>query len=360
MMVYIFLAFAMIAFISMIINSRYSIEAFLEVARYFTLVGLFLISYKYISSEARIRRILLTIMFISIVGAAYSYWAVFTMGITGFILAGLTALRGFSELVINPNTIAMMIGNSLPLLLAYLMLGKNKKYNLIAILLFIFLAGIWLLWNSRSTYVFFFVAFLVLLAYHPKRLKYFSILITAMACIVLIVYISPALQGFLRLESGLSYRDQLWGAAIDIFKRNPAFGAGPTSYGEMKFGLMEPGMARSAMGTIVSGAAAHNLLVTKAAELGIGAVLIILTFWSLVIYYFFRNIKIMKGTKFYFLYIGCFASFMGLIVRSFFELGGFFGIGRLSDNLVPMLIVAIIIKLPVMQSKLQDYNYSHD
>ena len=269
------LIFAIIAFISLFINGSYTGTSIAEVVRYFLLCPLFLMIFYIVASEKMLNKLIATIYFISIVTAIYSYMLVMQLGIRGFLIFGVTAFHGARSELGNANSLALSIGYTLPLLFAYVLFKKNAriKYHVYICLSGLFL--IWLLCNSRSSYVYLFCATLFLIAFHRNRIKYFTAILVLLLGFVLLLNFMPLIQDFLRLESGLSLRDMLWKTSIRIIKEHFFWGAGPYSFEGLKFYYMGPSEARSIIGSSVGGNV-HNLYLTKAAELGVFALLVLL------------------------------------------------------------------------------------
>ena len=59
----------------------------------------------------------------------------------------------------------------------------------------------------------------------------------------------------------------------------------------------------------------------------------------------------MKDSEYYYLYLASGAIIIGLIFRAFFESGGIIGVGRLSGNIIPLIMVVLIFKLPYLRKK---------
>lgn len=342
-----FLLLGFIAFLSMIVNARFTSRGILETIRYFSLCPLFLILYFFMKDKIMISKMLATVMFISIFFAFYSYWIVYNMGLKGFLIYGITSLHGVHTELGNANSLAMIIGYSLPVLLSYMMFGKNKMKKPYVFLGVLFLIIIWFLCNSRSSYVYLFFSIILLISFHKKRLRYFALILLSIILGAVFLSSLPILQDILRLESGLSLREELWKTAVEMIKDNPILGTGPGSYGEAKYYYMVPSKARNILG-VTLGLSPHNLILAKASDLGIGAVVIILAFWFYVLYFLIKHEKDMRNSDYYYLYLASGAIFIGLIFRSIFEIGNMIGNARLNENILTLFFVALIFRLPTL------------
>ena len=171
---------------------------------------------------------------------------------------------------------------------------------------------------------------------------------------VALFMLSPIAKQLMRLEMGLSLRDALWKAAWKMLIRSPIWGNGPLSFDQYKFYDVEPGLAKDIASTAFGGAA-HNLLLTKAAELGIFGVLIIIAIWVYIVYVFIKNIKMLRNMSYGYIYIAAGAIYIGLISRSFFEIGNMIGNGRINENIFPLFITALIVEMPNWTNKCQHW-----
>jgi O-antigen ligase len=345
-----FLLFALIANISMIYNETYNFDATLETIRYYSLIPLFIILFDYIKTKITVIKMLHIIVGISFFTALYSYYLAATLGVKAFVFSGISVLHGLQAGLGNANSLAFLIGLAIPILLSYVLYVKNQRNKGITITILSFMFAIWFLCNSRSSYIFMVFAFLVIILFHKKRIVYLlrtSIILTGS---VVVIFLSPVLKQLMRLESGLSNRDALWKAAIKMFHNNPLWGNGPLSFNTSVFYEVDPGFAKEISAHIFGGAA-HNLILTKAAETGIFGVLAIILLWGYVLWLFIKNRNLMKHSELQYLYIASGAIFIGIIFRSIFEIGYMIGNGRLNENILPMIIITFIIKLPALNDR---------
>lgn len=155
-----------------------------------------------------------------------------------------------------------------------------------------------------------------------------------------IIFNVPFLFDILRVEGGLSHRDQLWKAAIRMILEKPLIGFGPNSFGTYSHSHMDPSAARDLFGN--ADITAHNILLWRGAELGLFAPIIILGFWIKIVACFLKNEKMMRGTNFYWLYLSYGAIFISLAIKFTFEGAGF---------IFTLLVSAIILKLPRLQDE---------
>jgi len=330
-----------LAFVSLIVNSRFTGSSFFEAARVFSFVPLFLIIYYFLQSKIIIKNIVVTLFIVSLIIAIYSYLLLFSIGFKIFLMQGISFFRISGFGLGNANAVASAIGFSIPLMISYIMFAhKNKMQKHSELLCFLLIMIIWILWNSRSSYLYVFFSLLFLIGFHKKRLKYYFLILLAVIIGLILVLNLPVFQEILRLERGLSHRDQLWQAAINIIRENPFWGTGPDSFWRVNYYYMDPSFAKYAI-ALKTTLTAHNLILWRTAELGIGAAFIILAYWIFVMYKFYKKVNIMKKTNYYYIYLGCGATFFGLIIKSLFESAG---------NVIPLFFVAIILKLPKLVS----------
>jgi len=337
--------FATIALISSVLNARFNDRALMEVIRYCSLVFLFLIFSYFINSTRMVKKVLLFILTFSFFVACYSYLLLLKMGLKGFLVFGISSFHGVYSFFGNANSLAMNISYAMPVVLAYVMFNKDKRKKIRAAVLFLFLFAVWFLCNSRSSYVYLFFSVLFLVLFHKYRRKYLALVLTIIIVGWLSVSQVQIVRDLLRLEAGLSLRDQLWKTAVEMIKARPLIGLGPGSYDEMKFYFMVPSIARDLAGTTVGGAA-HNLYLTKTAELGIFATLTLIALLIFTFRTFVKMERMMRLNPYYFLYLGSGAVIFGLVFRSFFEIGNLIGSARINENILTLAFLALIFKLP--------------
>jgi len=131
------------------------------------------------------------------------------------------------------------------------------------------------------------------------------------------------LEILLRFEHGLSHRDILWKAAWEMFSENPIFGAGPWTYRHYMFSLSRVIPGSWSADVIFGVTSAHNLYLTKAAEMGIGGIITSLGIYLIFTHRLFVALKTtidpyLRGILFT---IG--AILAGSFARSMFEVSGF-------------------------------------
>jgi len=204
---------------------------------------------------------------------------------------------------------------------------------------------VWLLWNARASYISVFVSTLIIFGFHKNRFKlYLLVFLVSIVAFIMVIRI-PLFQELLRLEAGLSHRDFLWEAALNIIKQNPFFGLGPDSYMDSKFFYMSSSLGKNTLG--LSNVTAHNLFLFRCAELGIGAGVILIAYWFTITYYFFKHEPMVRNSDLYYIYLGCGVTYIGLIFKLFFESSG---------NIVPLIFVAVVFRISQLVKSQQEMN----
>jgi O-antigen ligase len=194
--------------------------------------------------------------------------------------------------------------------------------------------------NSRGSYLFTFAAFLALAMFHNRRNRFLLTIagLFIAAYVVFATNVFPIFKILLRLENALTYREDLWDAAFRMIAESPVFGKGPDYFARFKYLYMDPGFGRFMIGAM-SGLTPHNVLLYRAVDLGIPAVLVQLFLWIFPIMIFIKNSKFVKHSKYYYLYLACGAIWIGIIVRSMFDTG---------NNVVGMFALIIFLRMPKM------------
>jgi O-antigen ligase len=331
-----YLILALNATMSIIYNSNISFFAIGEIAKY-ALSGIFImLCFHLINNPQNIEKLFTTVLVMAILVATYGYYLVYKIGITAFIVVGSFVMHGVSGGMSNPGTLALVVLYPLPILISYLIFGGDSHKKRIYIFILIYLFPVWILWNSRGNYLFFLASFIMLLAFHKKKFKYYSIIISLSILAIISINLIPLLRQFLRLESGLTYRGDLWVSAFRMFAESPIFGKGPGYYSQFKYSYMDPGIGRNMVG-MMSNSTPHNVLLLRAVDLGFGGVLAQVVIWIISLIALIRNSKYIKNSRYYYLYLGFGALVFGNMAYSMIDVGG---------SMIVLIVLAAMFKLP--------------
>jgi O-antigen ligase len=221
-------------------------------------------------------------------------------------------------------------------LMAYLLYGNRRKMKRIYFCLFCSILAIWLLLNSRTDYLSIFVVVLVLIMFHRYRWRYISIIASFLFLGIIAIHTIPLLKAALRLERGMTFREDLWQAAYRMILESPILGKGPGFYDRFKFMYMDPGIGRIAAGTLQN-TTAHNTILMRAVDLGIGAAILQILFFAIPIFVFLKSVNEYKNSEHYHLYIALGLILIELELRSFFDTSG---------GVFVLIVSAIILKMP--------------
>jgi O-antigen ligase len=339
-LVAIYIIFAINGIISTANNWTFGPYAIIEITKYVLYGSAMAITYHFISDLRDVRKLLTVLLITSVIIATYSYQIAFAVGIKTFLIQGITVMHSLTGAMSNPGLAAGVVTDSIPISLAYLMFGKDKRKYYLFLGLSIYFIVIWILWNSRSNYIFLFSAFLTLLLFHEKGKRYFFAIVScAIAAFAIIESgLIPILSDLLRLEKGLTYRGDLWEAAMRMIVESPILGKGLGYYDKFKFMYMDPGPGRAFIGTWHN-LSPHNVLIERAVEMGIGASLLQLIIWVFPVVVMVKNSRAMRHSKYFYMYAACGAIWVGIIFRSSFAIGG---------NLFGLFLLPIIFKMPML------------
>jgi O-antigen ligase len=318
------------------LNSMFGSAAAKEIMTPLVYGALLLISYHFVDGMPVVRKIMWTFLAIGIAVATYYGYLAITIGPKAFITYGVTFMHAISGVLSNPGTPAAVITDSIPFLLAYVLYGTNKGKRRLCIAVSIYFLVIWIMSNSRANYVFLFFAFITLLVFHNKRRKYLAIVATGLIAIFVLVSSVPFLQFILRIEKGMSYREGMWVAAYRMIAESPILGKGYGFFYQFKYSYMDPGIARMMVGTapIIS---VHNVLLMRGIDLGIGAVLLQIVYWTLPIVIFARKARFVRNSEYYYIYLAIGAILVGMIARAFFDTG---------TNMPNPILLAAVLRMP--------------
>ena len=330
--------FAFNTLISAFYNSALDQVAFMEIMRYLLYAGLISISYNFISDIGSIYKIIWTALAGSIAFSLAGYKIALSAGSHTFDLYGAAFLHASRIGLANANTIATVIANPLPILISYFMYGSKKSYKFLYLGIFSFLFLVWIVWNSRASYIYLFSAIFTLIMFNKNRWKYLSIIV-AVAILIIVLTLAravPILTDFLRLEMGLSHREVLWSAGLRMIAESPLLGKGPTFFDQNKYYYMDPNHGRLVSGTW-TGISPHNVLIMRGVDMGILAIIAQIFYWIVPLVFFVKNAKKMAGSAYYYLYLATGAIWIGIIFRSQFDTGA---------SIFSMIMLAAMFRLP--------------
>jgi O-antigen ligase len=346
--IFLYVLLGVLSCLSSYYNSSFDMFNSLELMRFISYGLLIAVCFHFTRDIKTIRNLFILATLASIYIAIYSYAIVFNAGVIKFISLGGIYLHSYGIGQSNANTIAMAIANSMPVLIAYILLCKNesRKYTTIAILILLFF--VWLAWNSRGSYLFVFFAIITIILFHKNKWKFISVLLSVatVALVLVVTNIFPLIAVYLRLEKGLTGRGDLWTAAIRMFCESPILGKGPGYYSPHKYNYMDPGLGRMIAGKLEN-ITPHNLILARAVDMGIFAVMVQLAIWVIPIVYFIKNAKIVRDCEYYYLYIACGAIWVGIIFRSIVDTGA---------NIIGILALVAIYKIPELAIKDKNQN----
>jgi len=336
----IYFFFALNIIISVLYNSTLNMYSISESVRYASYACMLFVLYYFMNKMKIITNLVLTALVVSVAIAVYSCYLAFDIGAKNLLQFAGVAMHGIRIGFTNANTIATVIANSIPIVMAYCMFGVERKWKLLSLVLLIFLILVWLPLNSRSSYLFIFGAVLTLVLFHNRRRLYLSIIIGVIlgGYILVISDIFPLLKIFLRLEKGLTYRGDLWTAAIRMFAESPILGKGPEYFDRFKFYYMDPGFGRYTSGYNF-GLSPHNVLLMRAVDMGIFAIVAQIFLWIIPIVIFVKDAKIVRHSRFYFLYLASGATLVGMVLRSITEVG---------NNVFSIIALVMLLRIPLL------------
>ncbi len=329
--------FSLNTFISSLYNSSLNQTAFMEIMRFLLYAAIIGMAYYFTTDIKAVYKIIWTAMAGSVLLALIGYKLILAAGSTTFDLYGAAFLHAASLGTANANTIATIIANPMPVLIAYLIYGEKRSYKFILSILFGLLFLVWMIWNSRASYIYLFTAILALVAFHKNRLRYLLIIsaITILVIVLALTEAVPILTDFLRLGMGLSHREDLWLAGLRMIAESPLLGKGPSYFDQSKYYYMDPGHGRLVAGPW-TGISPHNVLIMRGVDMGIPAIFAQLLYWIFPLVFLARHAKNIKNTNYYYLYLAAMAVWIGIIGRSQFDTGA---------NIFSMLMLAASVRL---------------
>lgn len=155
---------------------------------------------------------------------------------------------------------------------------------------------------------------------------------------------------FLRLERGLTHRDELWNLSMDMISHNFWFGVGPGSWGKEMFNYIPvmldsyPGQMFIDLYYLTEGFNnSHNFYLVFFSDMGIIGLFTAILFP--IVYFVISSRAIKKTNKKrveYYIVIGSIAVGVGMFIRGFIEGINLITMGRISVDIPLWLVIAII------------------
>ena len=330
------LLFALVGVLSTALNSMFGPVAVAEIGKIAIYIILILISYHLIDDISIVRKLMWTFIWIGIVLVTYYYYLAITLGPKAILVYGFTFLHSMSGVLGNPGAPAAVIADFIPFLIAFILFGANGNKKKVFFIAFLYVIIIWAMSNSRANYIFLYFACLTLLAFHRRRKKYLTVFILLSISAFLIITSIPLFQFILRLDKGMTYREDFWKAAFRMIAESPLSGKGYGFFYKFKYSYMDPGVGRAMLGTSPD-VSVHNMLLMRGIDLGICGILIQLLYWIFPIVIFVKNEKGIRQSEYYYLYMAIAAILVGMIARGFFDTG---------TNMPSPILLAALLKFP--------------
>lgn len=261
------------------------------------------------------------------------------MRLTGFFYTG-------------PNALGLHLSLAIPMVLSFCLFSKGKKKIYLYLILTLLLSALFFSF-SRSSWLSVLISSSIILSFHKSGRRIFLFLL----CLFLISMFSLRSRSFLytllRLERRLTFRSLLWNSAINMIKHEPLFGFGPGSFKHLVFPFSHRLISEYPIiewGGII-GADAHNLFLTKGAEMGIPGIVLVTFLFAISLRLFLKMLKIkLIGSQKAIIY-GAAAAIVATLVRSFFEGMGMLSRGGLGYDLLFWLYLIFLIKAPTFNKE---------
>lgn len=317
---------------------------------------IFYVFYDWMKSSKEIELAIDSMIAMGIIASLPVLFQVFSYGL-GNVFRFQAPVR-FAGLYTGVNALAMHLSFILPIGLSRFIRRdsvRRKWFDLLGITLI----SIALFFTfSRSAWLLAVVSTGIILVYF-KKTKLF-IFIAVLFVLILSLYSAEIIQiieFLVRIEHGVSQREILWKGAISIIETHPISGVGP---GAFKYFIAEHAPAVPwrwpvlRFGGIV-GADAHNLFLTKGAELGIVGIALILYFFVYYFRIYWKAKKNLKTKEMEYVLIAALATVIGALARSFFEGKGVIS-GGVGWDLFFWLLIAFTLRVELWTARGRKYH----
>lgn len=307
----------------LLISSFFSYSISTSFQYFFRIIVIFLLFFAFQQYFEKNRKIYPFINILGIIGIVYSF-----IGIREFIIYNIRA----SSIFLNPNSLGGFTAIFSITSLSFLFFKKQKSnFEKILHILCFTISFICLYFSlSRSGWVFFFISLMTLICFKFKK-KAIYVIISLIVCSSLIYFnFKETIDTLLRIESGLNFRQVIWGISYRVFKDNTIFGIGLGCLEKVKrvyFYTNDPMTKARVLGIQFS---AHSEFLQALSETGLVGLVLYLALLFKTGFILISNL-VRKERFNRFINITSLSLFIGLFGRSFFE--GTFLFGSFSISL---------------------------
>jgi O-antigen ligase len=258
------------------------------------------------------------------------------------IIDFLTLLRmKVGGLLPNANQAGYMFLIVTPFWIALLIWRRSLKVKVFSALIsFLMLMGL-LLTSARASILGIIVSIFFFTLW-KKKLKYFM---GAVLLVLIVIYSSSAIRDLFsvvaRVDRGVTSRDVVWANTFKIIEDNWMFGIGIGNYSKTYAPYIVLAWEK---GFFKSMSHAHNLIISKTAELGILGFIWVLFFYIIPAKTGYDVLKIVKTDRDKAIAYGILAMFFGLYAQSLFEAGGMLQEARFTPDAFFWIIFAALLK----------------
>jgi hypothetical protein len=159
----------------------------------------------------------------------------------------------------------------------------------------------------------------------------------------LLIFIAGSqLKDYYRIEKGLSHREYLWKASVDIWKKSPIIGHGYNSNIKL---LSKNPIIRNFADELLRGKSPHNTYIRYLVDFGLIGLLVYLSVWILVLKQLWENREnIISRTNMGFIF--------AIMAHHFFETGFLFGLSFNNIMLLIFIYVATVLNNKISKDKI--------
>ncbi len=331
------------------INSLLFMRSFVELVRLFIIFLFILVVFNNILTTNHIRGLLNTFIIVALLVTVVSLPEILTFTPKDILSDSLIKMR-LSSFYGNANSLAIPYIFALSVVFQKIFYYEPgiKTYKRIGYFcMFLFFLYIVLLTNSRAALLYVLCSIFILML--GLRIGRIIVIVLFSLFVIALPFIGKTIFLLLRLERGLTGRDYLWKAAVEMISDYPWLGIGMGNYEIMKYKYILPGdfFATFTRTSDLSGAA-HNLILTIASENGVVAGIAILFFLIVILYKGFVLIKATQNQEYKNILVVVTSILFGLSVMGVFESGIIIGSARINDFiyfLAPLVILARMEKI---------------
>lgn len=242
---------------------------------------------------------------------------------------------------LKANAAGFMFLLSSPFWIAMSLWHEKLSIKLISFAISFMLVTGLILTNARASIVGLLVSIFFISLWRRKLKYYFGVILLLLIIIFSVPEIKDLISTVARIDRGVTSRDVIWANTIEIIRDNPIFGVGIGNYASYYDQYFILGWERGFFEIMPH---AHNLILSKTAEMGIFGLIWVIFLYILPVKAGLDLLKNIKTNRDKAITYGILATISGIYAQSLFEAGGMMQVARFFPDAIFWMLFAVIVK----------------